>query len=114
MARSAHRRRGSFREDRGAATRPAAAMAHARFRRVAPVAAFAAVVLVYIGLRTYQFFVADSDENIYFYMALRTAFGGRAPYRDYFFAHPPLHLAFAVLALKLGALVHGAAAMVDP
>jgi hypothetical protein len=85
-----------------------------RLIRAAPSAAFAAIVLFYLTLRTYQFHVADSDESIYFYMALRTAFGGLVPYRDYFFAHPPLHLAFAVVALKLGALIHGAAAMVDP
>jgi hypothetical protein len=81
--------------------------------RAAPALAFGTVVAFYVALRTYQFHVADSDENIYFYMALRTAFGGLAPYRDYFFAHPPLHLAFGVLALKLGALVAGARAMVD-
>jgi hypothetical protein len=79
-----------------------------------PALAFGGVVAVYVALRTYQFHVADSDENIYFYMALRTAFGGLAPYRDYFFAHPPLHLAFAVIALKLGALGAGARAMLDP
>src|SRR5260221_4610721 len=47
-------------------------------------------------------------------MAFRAAFGGPVPYRAYFSAPPPLHLAFAVVALKLGALIHGAAAMVDP
>ncbi|HVU49714.1 MAG TPA: hypothetical protein VHL80_03450, partial [Polyangia bacterium] len=72
------------------------------------------MVAAYLALRTYQFHVADSDENIYFYMALRTAFGGVRPYRDYFFAHPPLHLGFGVLALKLGALLAGARVMVDP
>ena len=82
--------------------------------RAAPAAAFAAVALFYVALRTYQFHVADSEENIYFYMALRTAFGGLAPYRDYFFAHPPLHLGLAIVALKLGALVHGAPTMLDP
>ena len=86
----------------------------ARLVRAAPGAAFVVVALFYAALRTYQFHLADSDENIYFYMASRTAFGGLLPYRDYFFAHPPLHLAFAVLALKVGALARGAPAMVDP
>lgn len=57
---------------------------------------------------------AHSDENIYFHMAVRTAFDGLWPYRDYFFAHPPLHLLLGVVALKLGALFGGARAMVDP
>jgi hypothetical protein len=85
-----------------------------RLSRLLPRLAFGAVVLFYLALRTYQFRVADSDENIYFYMAARSAFGGLAPYRDYFFAHPPLHLAFAVIALKVGAFLEGTRVMLDP
>jgi hypothetical protein len=79
-----------------------------------PTLGLVALVTFYVALKSYQLNLSDSDENIYFYMALRTAFGGLLPYRDYFFAHPPLHLAFAVVALELGALVHGASAMLDP
>src|SRR5580698_626510 len=82
-----------------------------RFVRAVPTLGLVALVTFYVALKSYQLNLSDSDENIYFYMALRTAFGGLLPYRDYFFAHPPLHLAFAVVALELGALVHGAAAM---
>jgi hypothetical protein len=32
-----------------------------------------------------------TDDNIYFHMAVRLA-GGEWPYRDFFFAHPPVHL----------------------
>jgi hypothetical protein len=119
MPRSASSRRGPGRTP-GAPARDRTASAATRaqssrpWTRLAPEAAFAAVVLFYLALRTYQFHVADSDENIYFYMALRTAAGAVAPYRDYFFAHPPLHLGLAVLALKLGALFEGARAMIDP
>jgi hypothetical protein len=84
-----------------------------RLLRAAPAAAFALVLLGYAALRTYQFHLSDSDESIYFYMALRTAFGGLLPYRDYFFAHPPLHLGLAVIALKVGALLTSAQTMVD-
>jgi hypothetical protein len=120
MARSAPTRRASGRasgvaaRDRTVERAPVPAPTSTRrerLARAAPALAFAAVVAFYCALRTYQFHVADSDENIYFYMALRTAFGGVSPYRDYFFAHPPLHLAFGVVALKLGALVEGARTM---
>jgi len=119
MARSAPTRRASGRASGAAARertvqRAPASTPRERLARAAPALAFGGVVAFYLALRTYQFHVSDSDENIYFYMALRTAFGGVSPYRDYFFAHPPLHLAFGVLALKLGALIEGARAMVDP
>jgi hypothetical protein len=117
MPRSATSRRGPGRGPGGRARdnkTSATSGAAGRFSPDGTAIAFGAVVAVYLALRTYQLHVADSDENIYFYMALRTATGGAAPYRDYFFAHPPLHLAFAVVALKLGALFGGAQAMLDP
>jgi hypothetical protein len=73
-----------------------------------------ALVLIYAALKTYQFTLGNSDENIYFYMALRTVADGLMPYRDYFFAHPPLHIGLGVLALGLGSLFHGARAMASP
>jgi len=41
-----------------------------------------------------------SDENVYFYQAWMVS-QGHIPYRDFFFAHPPLHLALPALAFKL-------------
>ena len=38
------------------------------------------------------------DENIYYYMAWSIADHGALPYRDFFFAHPPLHLLPGVIA----------------
>src|SRR6266704_1507956 len=87
---------------RGEPDAPGRAQALARLLPSAWTGAFAAVVLVYVALKTYHLALASSDENIYFYMAARTVFGGLAPYRDYFFAHPPLHLGLAALALKVG------------
>jgi hypothetical protein len=73
-----------------------------------------ALVAVYAALRTYHLTLGNSDENIYFYMALRTVADGLLPYRDYFFAHPPLHLGLGVLAVWLGALFHGVQVMASP
>jgi hypothetical protein len=41
-----------------------------------------------------------SDENAYFYMAAQVA-RGLVPYRDFFFAHPPVHLAVPALAFRV-------------
>lgn len=41
-----------------------------------------------------------SDENIYYYMA-RLVSEGKLPYRDFFFAHPPLHLLFLGALTKI-------------
>ena len=72
-------------------------------------------------LESYGLAPALSDENIYFYDAWLMS-QGFVPYRDFFFAHPPLHLApgwllvvarggFELTALKLlapaAALVSG-------
>src|SRR5262245_29142492 len=108
MARAGRSRRleaKSSEETRAAAAPPA---------RHGPAAAFGAVVLLYALLKTYQLTLGNSDENIYFYMALRTVTDGLLPYRDYFFAHPPLHLGLGVVALWLGALFHGAGAIASP
>jgi hypothetical protein len=72
------------------------------------------VIALYLVLKCYVLAPADSDENIYFYMSVRTAFGGLWPYRDYFFAHPPLHLMISVLFLKVAALFHGVPALTAP
>jgi hypothetical protein len=71
-------------------------------------ALLALAVACYAALRLYSFHHVDSDENIYFYMAVRTSFDGLQPYRDYFFAHPPLHLYLAVAAFKLVAFIGSA------
>ncbi len=56
----------------------------------------------FLALKTYGLQAEAGDENIYFYMAWRVA-EGRLPYRDFLFAHPPLHLVPAVLvALAVG------------
>lgn len=60
-----------------------------------------ALVTLWCVLKTYGLRPAAADENIYFYFATRIAEAGKLPYRDFFFAHPPLHLVPAVLLVKL-------------
>ena len=53
---------------------------------------FALVAMFFLVMKSYSFHWQIGDENIYMYMAWATAEHGALPYRDYFFAHPPLHL----------------------
>src|SRR3989338_9829433 len=74
--------------------------------------AFAAIFIsiVFKGAITAQ----PGDENVYFYMGKMIA-EGKLPYRDFFYAHPPLHaymiaavykvFGFNIIALKLVPLV---------
>lgn len=45
------------------------------------------ILIVIKGLITYQ----PGDENVYYYMG-RLISEGKIPYKDFFFAHPPLHI----------------------
>jgi len=68
--------------------------------RLGEAAVVAAIALVYVLLKTHAMHAAITDENIYFYGADRVA-KGVVPYRDFFFAHPPLHLYLPALLFKL-------------
>ncbi|HXI04419.1 MAG TPA: hypothetical protein VNI57_14700, partial [Candidatus Saccharimonadales bacterium] len=59
-----------------------------------------ACFLFYALLKAYALAPALSDENIYFYMCRRIA-EGALPYRDFFFAHPPLHLLAGSVVMAL-------------
>lgn len=63
-------------------------------------AAIALVVASFLVLKAFALLVHPSDEGIYFYGALRWS-EGALPYRDFFFAHPPLHLAPLALLFKI-------------
>ena len=64
------------------------------------------VLISFKGLKTAQ----PGDENVYYYVG-KLASEGKLPYRDFFFAHPPLHIyliasvykifGFNILVLKL-------------
>jgi hypothetical protein len=65
--------------------------------RVLLLSAFALFAL----LKSYSLRYSSGDENIYFYLATQVA-EGQLPYRDFFHAHPPLHLAPLSLIYWLG------------
>ncbi len=73
-------------------------------RRPWPQAAFWAVACLLLAafllLETQAAGYTATDENIYFYQALLVA-QGKLPYRDFFFAHPPLHILLPALLFKL-------------
>ncbi|MGC4115454.1 MAG: hypothetical protein QM765_12790 [Myxococcales bacterium] len=70
----------------------------------APIAAEATSLMLVFGtfvlLKTVGIHGSDTDENIYFYMAHRFA-QGAVPYRDFFFAHPPIHLLVPTIVFKV-------------
>lgn len=49
------------------------------------------VLATYILLKIIGIHPSGTDDNIYFYMAFRFS-QGAMPYKDFFFAHPPMHL----------------------
>lgn len=68
------------------------------FGRWAPLAVILACLVV---LKAYGLHDLPGDEGIYFYLAKRMAEDGLIPYRDFFFAHPPVHLLVAAGAFKI-------------
>ena len=63
----------------------------------------AGLVLVfgtYLLLKIVGLHASRTDDNIYFYFAARMA-EGAVPYRDFFFAHPPMHLLVPAAVFKL-------------
>lgn len=61
-----------------------------------PLVALALTLFWYAALETYALLPVVHDEGIYHYLASRMA-EGAIPYRDFFHAHPPLHLMPAAL-----------------
>ncbi len=60
------------------------------------------VVLASLALlKAFGLHELPGDEGIYFYLARRMAGDGLVPYRDFFFAHPPVHLLVAAGAFKV-------------
>ena len=54
------------------------------------------IVITIKGLKTPQ----PGDENVYYYMG-KLITEGKTPYKDFFFAHPPLHIYLIALIYKL-------------
>lgn len=62
--------------------------------------AVVAVVATYALLKCVGIHASWTDDNIYFYLASRVA-AGAVPYRDFFFAHPPVHLLVPALVFRV-------------
>jgi|GEM_PF-6080467 len=58
-------------------------------------------LLVFLVFKAYSAAPCAGDENIYYYLGWRMASGGLAPYSDFFFAHPPLHIVIAAFWMWL-------------
>jgi hypothetical protein len=88
------------------------------WKRIDPLVAaeWAAVLLValfYAAFKTYAMWLRAGDEHIYFAMAQAVAHGA-VPYRDFFFAHPPVHLLVPALIFKLVGFSYGVAFWIAP
>ncbi len=57
---------------------------------------FALLSMAFFALQATHFRYSVSDENTYIYMA-KAVSGGQLPYKDFFLAHPPLHIMFLAL-----------------
>ena len=84
----------------GSASRTAIVALGALSARAAEATAVTVTLALYALLKTHGMRAADGDENIYFYMANLLAHG-QLPYRDFFFAHPPVHLIVPAILFKL-------------
>ena len=69
--------------------------------------AVAAIVGLYLILKTAGIGYSTTDESLYYYAGKVWA-EGKWPYRDYFFSHPPLHVAPLALLYKLRTLADDA------
>lgn len=59
-------------------------------------------LFLYVAVKLEALGLSATDENIYFY-GVKLVLEGKLPYRDFFFAHPPLHLLLpALLSLPFG------------
>lgn len=58
------------------------------------------LIFFWFLLKVFCIHYSTTDENIYFYMAKRFS-EGLIPYRDFFFAHPPVHLIIPAIIFKI-------------
>jgi len=78
---------------------PAPVLAHLTAHVVEAVLVVGAVA-AWLLLKSYTWRWSTTDENIYFYGA-KITLEGQLPYRDFFFAHPPMHLVVPGIFFKL-------------
>ncbi len=83
-------------------------------RGIAPAAEALALVLLlgsYVLLKLPGLHASGTDDNIYYYMAVRLG-EGAIPYRDFFFSHPPMHLLVPALVFKVAGFSVGTAKLI--
>lgn len=68
--------------------------------RTLEIAGLALVLGVFVLLKVIGIHPSAADDNIYYYMAVRMTHG-ELPYRDFFFAHPPVHLLVPALVFSV-------------
>ena len=71
-----------------------------RLPKILEAAGLSLVFGTYVLLKLVGLHASGTDDNIYFYFAARVA-QGAVPYRDFFFAHPPMHLLVPAAIFKL-------------
>ncbi len=62
--------------------------------------AFFILAAIFLSIQATHFSYSISDENTYIYMA-KAVSEGQMPYRDFFLAHPPLHIFLLALIYKI-------------
>ncbi len=82
-----------------------------RFAWVFEALALVLVLGSYVLLKLPGLHASGTDDNIYYYMAVR--FGeGAWPYRDFFFSHPPMHLVVPTLVFQAAGFSVGTAKLI--
>ena len=84
-----------------------------RNAQMAELTAVTSLSFAFIMLKLQTMAPTATDENIYFYQAYVTS-QGVLPYRDFFFAHPPLHLGIPALLFSIFGFSIGLAKAIAP
>ncbi len=68
--------------------------------RIIEISSLSLLIFFWFLLKVFCIHYSTTDENIYFYMAKRFS-EGLLPYKDFFFAHPPMHLIIPAVIFKI-------------
>jgi hypothetical protein len=71
-----------------------------RYRKIFEISLLILLFFLWFLIKVFAIHPSTTDENIYFYMAKRFS-EGLIPYRDFFFAHPPMHIIIPAIIFKI-------------
>ena len=71
-----------------------------RYRKAIEISLLVLLLFFWFLIKVFAIHPSTTDENIYFYMAKRFS-EGLIPYRDFFFAHPPMHILIPAILFKI-------------